>query len=66
MTKFEQIGVTRQYEATTKSEAIKSFAHSCDVCCNKGMRLDCDKCTIAYTNKLVVACFNDMEKGGAA
>ena len=66
MTKFEQIGVTRQYEAATKSEAIKSFAHSCDVCCNKGMRLDCDKCAIAYTNKLVVACFNDMEKGGVA
>ena len=66
MTKFEQIGINSQYDATTKEEANKAFKWSCDACCNKGMRLDCDKCAIAYTHKLVIAYFDDAERGGVA
>lgn len=63
MTKFEQVGVNYQYDADTIKQANKSFAYSCNCCCIKGMRIDCDKCAIAHVHNLVVACLND--KGGA-
>lgn len=63
MTKFEQIGINYQYEANSIKEANKAFQHSCDCCCNKGMRLDCDHCAIAFTHSLVVAYFNDRREG---
>jgi hypothetical protein len=61
MTKFERVGVNRQYDATTLEEARKSFRHSCECCCHKGMHIDCDRCAIAYTHNLIVAYFNDKE-----
>lgn len=61
MTKFEQVGVNYQYDASNTEEANKSFEYSCNCCCNKGIRLNCDKCAIAHTHALVVAYFNDKE-----
>ena len=61
MTKFEQIGVNYQYDANSIKEANKSFEYSCNCCCNKGIRLNCDKCAIAQAHALVVAYFNDKE-----
>ena len=61
MTKFETIGVNRQYEANCTREANKAFAHSCDCCCNKGIHLECDRCSIAYVHSMVVAYFADLE-----
>lgn len=58
MTKFEQIGVNRQYDSTNKYEANKSFNHSC----NKGMRIECDKCSIAYVHNLIIAYFDDNKE----
>jgi hypothetical protein len=63
MTKFETIGVNYQYDATNKNEANKSFAHSCKCCCEKGMRIECDRCAIACVHALVIACFDDNERG---
>lgn len=57
MTKFEQTGINLQYKAETKKEAQRAFAYSCDCCCNKGMRLDCDTCAISHTHSMVVAFF---------
>ena len=59
MTKFEQIGVNYQYDATSKEAANKAFQRSCECCCNKGMHIDCDHCAIAHTHALVVAYFDD-------
>lgn len=59
MTKFEQAGVNFQYAALTTYQANRSFKYSCDCCCNKGMRIDCDRCAIAHAHSLVVACFAD-------
>ncbi len=59
MTKFEQVGINYQYSALTKEEAQKSFSYSCKCCCNKGMRLDCDKCNISHVHSMVMAFFND-------
>ena len=43
-------------------EANKAFNHSCDCCCNRGMKIDCDKCSIAFVHSLVVACFDGNGK----
>lgn len=59
MIKFERIGVNFQYEATSIEQANKSFAYSCECCCNKGVRLECDRCAIAHAHGLVVAYFDD-------
>lgn len=59
MTKFEQVGVNYQYSANSAEQAQKSFQYSCNCCCNKGMRIDCDRCAIAHVHNLVMACFND-------
>lgn len=66
MTKFEQIGVNYQYDAMSIQDANKSFEHSCNCCCNKGVNIDCDKCAIAQAHSLVVAIFNDISKKGVA
>lgn len=59
MTKFEQIGVNYQYDARSIYEANKAFKYSCNCCCNKGIQLKCDGCSIAFVHNLVVANFND-------
>lgn len=62
MTKFEQVGVNLQNEAESKREASRSFRYSCRVCCERGMRIDCDKCAIAYTHEATVAAFDAATK----
>lgn len=58
MTKFEQVGINYQYDAATKEQAIRSFNHSCNCCCRKGMRIKCDRCAISEAHSLVMACFD--------
>lgn len=62
MTKFEQVGVERQLECDSKKEAQRTFRHSCKVCCYRGMRIDCDKCSIAYVHSEIVAYFDDNQR----
>lgn len=57
MTKFEQIGVGFQYDAANKAEANRSFRYSCRVCCERGMRLECDRCAIAAVHDMTIASF---------
>ncbi len=61
MIKFERVGVNFQYEAASIEQANNSFKYSCECCCTKGIRLDCDRCAIAHAHSLVVACFNDTK-----
>lgn len=63
MTKFEQIGANFQHESHSIAEANRNFARSCNTCCSKGIRLDCDYCAISHTHALVIAYFNDNTKG---
>lgn len=58
MHKFEQIGINFQYDASTKEQAIRSFKISCNICCRKGMRIDCDRCAIAEAHSLIMTCFD--------
>lgn len=62
MTKFEQVGVNMQYDSLTKEMAIKRFTRSCECCCNKGIHIDCDKCSIATVHQLVVASFENNKE----
>lgn len=61
MTKFEQLGVNYQYEAETKEQARRSFNYSCNCCCNRGMRIECDRCAIAVAHNHVVAALDSQE-----
>lgn len=58
-TKFETIGVERQYESASKHEANRNFHISCNICCNRGMHLSCDKCAIEVAHSLVIATFDE-------
>ena len=62
MTKFEQVGVNIQYDSPTKEIAIKRFTRSCECCCNKGIHIDCDKCSIATVHQLIVASFENSKE----
>ena len=61
MTKFESIGVSRQNAASSKQMAIVEFQNSCRICCNRGIRIDCDRCAIANTHSLNLAAFDVLE-----
>ena len=62
MTKFEQKGIIFQYEADSKKSALDAFKYSCDCCCTKGMKIECDRCAIATVHSLVIAYFDDANK----
>ncbi len=62
MTKFEQVGINYQYDAKTKEQAQRSFKYSCNCCCEKGMRIDCDKCAISHVHAMIVAIFDNKEE----
>ncbi len=62
MTKFEQVGINMQYSATTKEMAQQKFSRSCECCCNKGVFIKCDRCSIATVHQLVMASFETKEE----
>lgn len=61
MTKFETIGIERQYESASKYESNRNFRISCNICCNRGMRIDCSKCSIAFAHDLVISTFEKKD-----
>ena len=62
MIKFEQIGVNLQNESTSKLEAQSKFSRSCEICCNRGIHLECERCAIAVAHKLTVSAIESKEK----
>lgn len=60
VTKFEQVGINLQNDAKSKEDAVRSFSYSCRVCCERGMRLSCDRCAIAVTHASTVAAFDSL------
>lgn len=61
MTKFEQIGVERQYESVTAYESNRNFRISCNICCRKGLHINCDKCAIAVAHEAVQVVLNNNQ-----
>ena len=62
MTRFEEVGTDIQYSAHSKDQAVKCFKRSCELCCTKGIRIDCDRCAIASTHNSVVEAFESKVK----
>lgn len=62
MTKFEEVGVEIQYSAWSKDKAQRSFEYSCNLCCNRGLHISCDRCAIACAHKSVVETFEQRER----
>ena len=56
MSRFEEYGVELQNRARDAEEAKKKYENSCDICCSRGFRIDCDRCAISYAHALVMAC----------
>lgn len=61
MTKFEQVGVNYQNDAKSKEQANRSFRYSCECCCNRGLRIECDRCAIAVAHNLTIAAFENKK-----
>ena len=59
MSKFEQIGVNIQHESISKEDSVRRFKISCDICCCRGMKIDCDRCSIAVAHRQIVAIFDE-------
>lgn len=59
MTKFEQVGVNYQNDAESKEQANHSFRYSCECCCTRGLRIECDRCAIAVAHNLTIAAFEN-------
>lgn len=57
MSKFEEIGVSRQYEAGSISEARNFFYMSCKLCATQGKHISCSNCAIANVHQLVKEIF---------
>jgi hypothetical protein len=61
MTKFEQVGVNYQNDAESKEQANRSFRYSCECCCTRGLRIECDRCAIAVAHNLTIAAFENKK-----
>lgn len=62
MTKFENKGCELQHTARDLEEAHRRFDYSCRVCCERGIRLECDRCGIRTTHEIAVAYFASHEE----
>lgn len=48
---FFEHGVHLQRNSRTVGQARVRYAVSCDQCCSRGFRMDCDRCPIANAHK---------------
>lgn len=62
MTRFESIGVDLQQNAETIQQAKRAFNYSCKLCCQRGLRLDCDSCAIYGAHRTQISFIKAMEE----
>jgi hypothetical protein len=60
--KFIELAIRYQNAASTKEEAVKNFERSCNICCNRGLHLDCDRCQVSVVHNMTIAVLDDLEK----
>lgn len=63
MSGFESRGVELQMESTSEFQARKRFERSCDLCCNRGMRIECDRCAIKTAHETFVSILEEIALG---
>lgn len=61
--KFIELAIRYQNAASTKEEAVKNFERSCNICCNRGLHLDCDRCQVSVVHNMTIAVLDDLDKG---
>ena len=54
MSGFEERGIERLVNADSLEAINDSFKKSCDICCNHGIFLNCDRCAINETYQVLV------------
>lgn len=57
MTRFEQIGVDRQYYSKNITEAKKLFKSTCKHCATTGKHFECERCKISYAHEIMTDYF---------
>jgi hypothetical protein len=60
--KFVQISKNLQDACSTPEDAKRAFATSCNICCSRGIKMDCDRCPVKAHHELVVAVMADLEE----
>lgn len=53
MTRFEERGISRQYNARNAREARRALEQSCEICATQGKYIRCANCMIASVHQLV-------------
>lgn len=53
MTRFEERGIDRQYNARSAREARRALEQSCEICATQGKYITCAHCMIASVHNLV-------------
>jgi hypothetical protein len=57
MTRFEERGIERQYNARSAREAQRALNRSCEICATQGKYITCTHCMIASVHQLVKEIF---------
>lgn len=57
MTRFEERGIDRQYNARSTREAKMALEKSCEICATQGKYINCTYCMIASVHQLVTEIF---------
>jgi hypothetical protein len=61
VTPFEEKGIEIQERAYSKEWAIKQFENSCNICCIRGIKLNCKECSIQTMHELILASIETVE-----
>lgn len=54
MTRFEEVGINLMMSCNSVGEVTASYNRSCDLCCLRGRRCECDHCIIAVAHEKLV------------
>lgn len=57
MTYFEAKGVDIQCSCQNEFQSRKQFERSCECCCTRGLRIDCDSCAIRSAHENLLEAF---------
>lgn len=60
MTAFETKGVELQRDSSSGFQARKRFENSCNICCTRGIRIECDRCAIKVAHETFMGVLEEM------
>lgn len=55
MTKFESVGCAIQYGSKSVEDADERLERTCTLCCERGLRIECDRCAVTVAHELTVS-----------